>query len=104
MNVPNAVSQIHHALSWFQPSNGTPDYFNACDTPWTFNNVHVPDNLLGYQYAQNGNAYAGIMVFQYSPDSRYVESKLDSPLIASYYYVQDIMYRVLMAAFWQTDE
>ena len=41
---------------WFTPSLNTPDYFNACVTD---NFGSVPINYFGFQYAQEGNAYAG---------------------------------------------
>lgn len=42
---------------------GTANYFHECSG----NLLHVPNNFAGYQYAQNGNAYAGII--QYMPFS-----------------------------------
>ncbi len=41
---------------WYSPTNNTPDYFNSCSTD---NTCSVPINFYGFQYPQDGNAYAG---------------------------------------------
>ena len=50
-------SQLSSAPPWFQPSNATPDLYHECALETT-----IPLNPFGYQYARNGNAYAGIIV------------------------------------------
>lgn len=86
---PSYVSQLAHALPWFQPSWGTPDYFNTCATDW---HVDVPLNWFGYQNPRTGNAYAGIFATiiigdtAYPPYREYLEVKLDSALQAGQNY------------------
>ncbi len=50
-NDPGAVAL------WFNPTNASPDYYNACAQ----NGGGVPWNDWGYQYAHTGNAYIGII-------------------------------------------
>ena len=78
---PNNTGQIFHAVPWFSPTQGTPDYLNSCSSF-----LGVPENLWGYQNAHSGNAYAGLFasmndtsmgIYNYR---EYVEVKLDSAL------------------------
>jgi len=60
-NCPNYVSQIHFAEGWSKPTDGTPDYFNAClTTPWS---MGVPGNQFGDEAAHSGDGYAGFYAF-----------------------------------------
>lgn len=80
---PVQYSQLWRASPWFCPTDGTTDYFNACDT---FNiegqiNAGVPNNFFGYQDAHSGQAYVGICLNTYSNSYReYLEVKLAQPL------------------------
>jgi hypothetical protein len=58
---------VGHTQNWFYLgpndwvcSRGTPDYFNSC---WTsgINNVDVPYNSQGHQFASEGQGYMGII-------------------------------------------
>jgi hypothetical protein len=77
---PNNQAQINRASPWRQPTNNTPDYFNACTTQ-TF--IGVPHNSLGYQNARTGNAYAGFgSYYNCSWNCReYIEVQLINTLI-----------------------
>ncbi|MFM7813729.1 MAG: hypothetical protein ACKO66_04360, partial [Flavobacteriales bacterium] len=71
-------SQLNEVKSWYQASLGTPDYFNPCSRE-----AGVPANYFGFEPAQDGNAYMGLVT--YSCASRknyreYVESKLSRSL------------------------
>jgi type IX secretion system substrate protein len=65
---PNGVAQIDSAAYWTNPiilsTGSTPDYFNQCNSPFI---VGVPANGFGYQYAHTGDAYAGIMLWNFNP-------------------------------------
>lgn len=62
-NCPTGNSQVTgYCNSWIQYTGGTSDYYNSCTSS---SNVDVPANLLGYQNAASGNAYAGF--FEYVP-------------------------------------
>jgi hypothetical protein len=56
---PWGQSQISFAVGWNSYCN-TPDYFNSCDNN---GQVGVPSNVLGFQFARTGNAYAGIYAY-----------------------------------------
>ena len=60
---PIGVSDIDYAPPWFQPTQGTPDLFNACVPPIIIGNLclgsGVPKNFPGYQFAKTGQGYAG---------------------------------------------
>jgi hypothetical protein len=84
---PQDPSVIWYATSWFQPSNGTPDYYNSCfDSlqPWS-SIMDVPQNAVGYQNAKTGVAYAGLFAsypfYTFSPFREYIEIKLSNPLM-----------------------
>src|SRR4030067_3134038 len=85
---PNNGGQIYYAPPWFNPTQGSPDYFNACDAPV----LGTPENLLGYQIPHLGNAYAGFFAsfndtsMGISNYREYVEVKLDSSLSAGVKY------------------
>lgn len=61
--------QINHALGWYSPTMATSDYYNACNSTI----VNVPNNLLGYQVAKDGNGYAGIHTKDYVIEHDYRE-------------------------------
>lgn len=79
---PTYLHQLDNCSSWFNPSNASPDYFNACANASTF--VSVPDNIMGYQFARSGSGYAGIIIYSVpSPNFReYIEIQLNDSLIA----------------------
>jgi hypothetical protein len=57
---PNSLAQIARAIGW-NSTRPTPDYFNSCSPSInSSNNVSVPENRWGYQFAATGNAYVGI--------------------------------------------
>jgi hypothetical protein len=70
---------------WYQPSNGTTDYFHECSNY----DMGVPDNFFGYQEAKEGKAYIGLLAYHVRyeyPDSfvyrEYAHTKLLKPLEA----------------------
>ena len=75
-------ADIEKAIGWFSPNNGTPDLFNVCAN--ISSNCSVPINGFGYQHAQDGNGYAGIVTYSYSGSSNnyreYLEIELTSTL------------------------
>lgn len=88
---PNYVSQLYYTKYWFNPSWGTPDYYNVCETN---NYAGVPKNLMGWQIARTGNAYAGFIAAYPLEDippnppvrREYVEIKLSDYLQAGQKY------------------
>ena len=76
IHCPYSNGQIYFANHW--SDLGTADYFNACD-PSNINSV--PINLVGYQNARTGAAYAGINTFGLGSNLREcIFVRLDSTL------------------------
>lgn len=63
-NCPNNTHQIHLATPWNSPyvNGAKAEYFNVCSGIWGVG-IPINTNLMGYQYAHTGNAYAGFNVF-----------------------------------------
>lgn len=76
---PFSNTNINVAPPWFQPSKGTTDVFNGCAP---INGVNVPNAYFGFQYAQEGIGYAGIVLFSVSPPNyrEYIAVKLSDSL------------------------
>jgi OOP family OmpA-OmpF porin len=72
--------QLNTVGGWWQATEGTPDYFNACS-----DKVGVPNNVFGEQPAQDGVAYVGLVTYS-SGNMRnyreYVQTKLTRELTA----------------------
>lgn len=90
-NCPTQLStpgdmQIEYCKGWYAPTQGTSDYFNACNSslpPPNF--TSVPNNVVGYQPAQSGQAYVGLIPIANFPGSgdfwfEYLQGKLIHPL------------------------
>jgi len=82
---PNAVSQINRVAPWFNPTISTADYFNICDTTGI---VSIPENFIGSQWPQSGEAYAGIYVAQTGGEvyREYLKIALSETLTSNYPY------------------
>lgn len=50
---------LEYANNWINPTNASPDYYNAC----SIFSGDVPLNTFGYQEAHTGNAYAGFGLY-----------------------------------------
>jgi hypothetical protein len=82
---PVGFSNMSDCVSWYAPTTGTSDYYNACVTGP--NTPSVPTNNFGFQNARTGVAYAGFIPYSSAADYReYVETALASPLSASVTY------------------
>lgn len=88
------AGKIYSATNWFQPrkignasvnQSSSSDYYNSCATNPFYS---VPNNFGGFQYAQTGNAYIGIGVYEkYNPNYReYAEVGLTMPLEEAKHY------------------
>lgn len=77
---------------WYMPNKGTSDYFNAC----TNLQVSVPNNFIGNLWAYEGEAYAGIVLFEIHIEDtadkkdqnyrEYLQAELERPLLKDHYY------------------
>lgn len=81
INCPQGAD-LFNAQGWFSPNEGTPDLFNSCADVST--NYSVPTNAFGYQAAQNGTGYAGIVTYSYNGNANnfreYLVIKLNTTL------------------------
>ena len=59
---PTNISQLYNCAFWVNPNGAGPDYFNSCADYNT--GVSVPNNATGYQIANTGNAYVGLLLYQ----------------------------------------
>ncbi|HLG36068.1 MAG TPA: gliding motility-associated C-terminal domain-containing protein [Bacteroidia bacterium] len=77
---PNGVGQIDSCQKWFNPTMGSPDYYNSCASTIQ---ADVPLNVNGYQYARTGEAYAGIFIYlsNLADEREYIEVKLTESLV-----------------------
>lgn len=74
-------SQIEKCNSWYAPSAGTSDYFNACNS----SGANVPFAVFGYQNSFDGNGMLGILITigeQEIPYYEYVQAKLEQQLVS----------------------
>lgn len=78
LQCPFNPSQIAFAPPWYDPTLGSPDYFNNCNS----GNYGVPNNVVGSQFAKTGNAYAGLYAYYSGFNAReYIQTQLYSTLI-----------------------
>jgi len=71
---------LNTIAGWWQPTDGTPDYFHACS-----DKAGVPSNVFGQQKAKDGEAYAGFVTFSVSNKRNYreyLQTKLSRQLTA----------------------
>jgi len=103
---PDDFAQIYKASRWFQPTQGTPDYFHNC----TINSLlSTPNNIAGYQHPKTGSAYAGLSTFFNSPYNyenyrEYIEIRLIEPLESGYKYCVEFNVSLCDSANYATDD
>jgi hypothetical protein len=71
-----------YAVSWFQPTEGTPDLFSKkCADMW---GTSVPNNNFGYQYPRSGENYLGALLLASNNGTgvnrEYISTKLKDTL------------------------
>jgi gliding motility-associated-like protein len=90
---PNTISspgfiEMTKCNGWSNPTDATPDYFNACNN--IINGiVGMPYNVAGFQFANSGNAYMGLIPFEYVGNSywyEYIQGALTTTLQKDKYY------------------
>ena len=86
---PLDYSAIGNALEWYNPGPGTADYFHTCGAP----DVHVPDNVLGFQHSSTGSAYGGLTtILEGSVFREYMQVALSSATVAGHCYELTIVF------------
>lgn len=96
---PKNTAGFQYVQNWKNPTLGSPDYYNACNSSLD----GVPINDAGFQNAYAGNAYAGFGPFgkfTWPSDSfrEYIQVQLDSTFIKDEIYC--ITYYVSLAEKW----
>ena len=86
---PDTGSELNYAPPWYAVG-GDPDYFNSCDGSM-INSVGVPLNILGFQSARTGVAYAGQYfygsnIFSSVEGKEYMQVQLIDTLIEQHIY------------------
>ena len=80
---PQGVNDFGAVSHWYNVTLATPDYYNSCAD----NGAGVPVNDWGFQYANSGQAYAGLF---WIPDSNlyreYIGVRLIEPLTSNQVY------------------
>lgn len=78
---PITYGELEKAVPWFKPTSGSSDYFHSCSPANSPVGVPIHYNG-GYQYARNGDGYAGIATYKdnYPNYREYLETQLISPL------------------------
>ena len=87
-NCPNNTHQIALAVPWNSPyvNGAQAEYFNVCASSWGVG-IPINSNMMGYQYAHTGIAYAGFNVFHTQGYIRqFLQVKLSDTLEAGKYY------------------
>jgi len=82
---PTVFGQITAATGWSNPTSGTPDYLNSCNS----GNVNVPNAIWGYQPALTGNGMTHLICYypgQAVNWREYMQTQLSSPLVAGQAY------------------
>ncbi len=81
---PNNSGEVNNATGWNSYLN-SPDYFNSCAS--VSSSVSIPENILGYQFPANGNAYCGFITYDVNGlDREILGIQLSAPLIISQKY------------------
>jgi len=90
---PNGTADPSAVSFWYNPTNGSPDYYNECAGS---NGAGIPINDWGYQEANDGQAYIGLATIAFDSGlneyREYFEVELTETLQAgsSYYWCMHV--------------
>lgn len=77
---PPYYNDIVVLQNWQNPTNGSPNIFNACNNT----NAGVPGNTFGNQFALEGNGYIGLILYLNNINAReYFQVELLQPLVSN---------------------
>jgi hypothetical protein len=97
---PQTITELKTTFSvpfWYSPSKATPDYYNKCNKQ----EVNVPVNFMGHQWAKEGDAYMGLVLTEHPDDvnnnrtkdyREYIQTKLQQPLTEDQIYEVSFYY------------
>ncbi|MDD2982364.1 MAG: gliding motility-associated C-terminal domain-containing protein [Crocinitomicaceae bacterium] len=80
IDCPTMLGELSLSENWFDPTSASSDYFHSCADILSY--CSIPSNLMGFQPARTGNAYAGIVTYRGSNDNfrEYLCTRLLKPL------------------------
>lgn len=83
VSCPTTIGQLTNCISWTNPTQGTPDYFNVCSS-----GTGIPNNGFGNQPAYSGSGYSGFYAFNkpFSNVREYIQGGLAMSLLTNHYY------------------
>ncbi|NBV14506.1 MAG: hypothetical protein EBS07_10625 [Sphingobacteriia bacterium] len=97
---PTSIGQITRTISWFSPSQGTPDFYHNC----SFNTfASVPQNYFGHQYPRTGLGYGGGYILN-GNSREYLETQLITPLVRNTCYYFEMYINCFGRAQYSTDD
>lgn len=87
---PNGPNNTNALSGWYNPSMATPDYYNNCSLN---SGSGIPLNDLGFQNAQNGNAYIGLYSYSVNKTDyrEYIQVQLTEELVANEEYCWEMV-------------
>ncbi len=65
--------EIFSASHWNNPNTGTSDILSSC-------NYSIPNSISGFQYAKDGNCYAGMCLFEVNDYKEYIQGEFSQIL------------------------
>ncbi len=81
-NCPSGPVLVNQSPPWINPTLGSPDYFNSCNS---FAPFSTPTNQLGFENAHTGKAYCDFGAITLAPgwsnNREYIQVQLITPLI-----------------------
>ena len=86
---PTFASQLNNAVSWNNPSGGTPELFHSCANQSTY--VKPPNILINsYQYPRTGQGFIGLFTYRNTLTNfrEYAQVKIIKPMVSGkcYYF------------------
>ncbi len=101
---PTGSSQVSNINDWNQTTQATPDYYNACSSPGSFQSVEVPTNFAGTQTPLDGDAYTGLVVYHsFFSYREYIDSRLTQTLVAGREYSLTFFVSLAENSLWASD-
>jgi len=99
---PNTIStpgfiEMTKCTGWTNPTDATPDYYNSCNNTIS-GTVGIPYNVAGFQNTKSGNAYMGLIPFEYDGVTywyEYIQGVLTQTLKHDKYY--NVSFYVVLA-------
>lgn len=100
---PSSLSDYNAVDLWFNPTQHSPDYFNACSDSMAPFSANAPNNFFGHQQAKEGSGYIGVGVALYNNNREYFGIKLTDTLVAGKRYCVRFYISLADSVYYSTD-